>query len=194
MALVALVVAWVYSQTTLAWAPRYLIVLTGPLLLLASLGVARAGKLGLAGAAIAVYASVLLTGSYVPENKSNVERLADRLGGRVRAGDLVISTQPEQVANLNYYLPKGLRYATPMGPVPDPGVMDWRDAVDRLRAATPGARPAPADPVASARPAGAAGEPGHKGAPAGAPSGRVSSRTRPTNGRTRWRPIPSSRS
>ena len=137
MVLVALVVAWVYSQTTLAWAPRYLIVLTGPLLLLASLGVARAGKLGLAGAAIAVYASVLLTGSYVPENKSNVERLADRLGGRVRAGDLVISTQPEQVANLNYYLPKGLRYATPMGPVPDPGVMDWRDAVDRLRAATP---------------------------------------------------------
>jgi mannosyltransferase len=134
---VALVVAWVYSQTTLAWAPRYLIVLTGPLLLAAALGVARAGVLGLAGLAIAVYASVMLTGSYIPENKSNVERLADRLGSRVRAGDLVVSTQPEQVPNLKYYLPQGLRYATPMGPVKDPGVMDWRDAVDRLRAARP---------------------------------------------------------
>ncbi len=76
---VALVVAWLYSQTTLAWAPRYLIVLTGPLLLVAALGVARAGKLGLAGLAIALYASVLLAGSYVPENKSNVDRLAGRL-------------------------------------------------------------------------------------------------------------------
>jgi hypothetical protein len=134
---VALGVAWIYSQTTLAWAPRYLIVLTGPLLLVAALGVARAGKLGLAALAIALYASVLLAGSYVPENKSNVERLAGRLGDRVRPGDLVISTQPEQVANLDYYLPAGLRYATPTGPVPDPGVMDWRDAVDRLRAASP---------------------------------------------------------
>ena len=35
---------------------------------------------------------------------------------------------------LDYYLPDGLRYATLTGPVPDVGVTDWRDGVERLRA------------------------------------------------------------
>ena len=40
--------------------------------------------------------------------------------------------QPEQVPVLNYYLPDGMRYATLTGPVPDNGVTDWRDGVERL--------------------------------------------------------------
>jgi hypothetical protein len=44
----------------------------------------------------------------------------------------VFSTQPEQVPVLRFYLPPGLRYVTPLGPVPDPRVMDWRDAMTRL--------------------------------------------------------------
>jgi mannosyltransferase len=35
---------------------------------------------------------------------------------------------------LDYYLPEGLRYATLTGRVPDTGVTDWRDGVERLRA------------------------------------------------------------
>jgi hypothetical protein len=50
----------------------------------------------------------------------------------LRPGDLVLSTQPEQVPVLHRYLPSGLSYRTPLGPVRDPGQMDWRDALARL--------------------------------------------------------------
>jgi mannosyltransferase len=33
---------------------------------------------------------------------------------------------------LAHYLPDGLDYATPLGPVVDPSLMDWRDALPRL--------------------------------------------------------------
>ncbi|MET0816578.1 MAG: hypothetical protein ABWZ67_03440, partial [Solirubrobacteraceae bacterium] len=49
----------------------------------------------------------------------------------------VVSTQPEQVSVLNYYLPSGLRYATLTGRVPDVGVTDWRDGVERLEKTSP---------------------------------------------------------
>src|SRR6202040_3402877 len=53
-------------------------------------------------------------------------------------GDLIISTHPEQAPVLHYYLPDpSLRWATSMGPVRDPGIMDWRDALDRLQDARP---------------------------------------------------------
>ena len=38
---------------------------------------------------------------------------------------------------MHLYLPKGMRWANAMGPVADPRVMDWRDALDRLKAAKP---------------------------------------------------------
>jgi len=50
----------------------------------------------------------------------------------LRPGDVVVATQPEQVSALHYYLPDGLRYATLTGWVPDVGVTDWRDGVERL--------------------------------------------------------------
>ena len=49
----------------------------------------------------------------------------------------MVSTHPEQTPVLHYYLPGGLQFATPTGPVPDPGVFDWRDVVARMQAATP---------------------------------------------------------
>jgi hypothetical protein len=55
----------------------------------------------------------------------------------VGPGDLVVSTHPEQVPVLRYYLGDGFRYADPMGPVADPRVMDWRDALTRLKASRP---------------------------------------------------------
>ena len=40
---------------------------------------------------------------------------------------------------MHYYLPQdiGLRWADALGPVKDPLVFDWRDALDRLKAAEP---------------------------------------------------------
>jgi mannosyltransferase len=129
-------VAWTVAQASPSWASRYLAVLLGPLLLAAGAGLARAGKFGVAALAVAV---VLWTNySFtLHDEKSNVRAIAHGVAPYLTSGDVVLSTHPEQIPVLRYYLgTRHLRYATQLGPVPDPRVMDWRDAVDRLRAAT----------------------------------------------------------
>ena len=123
--------AWLSSQLAPAWALRYLAVALAPLLLLAALGIAGAAGAGLAG--LGVIASLWAFDSPPPE-KSNVRELAEVIAPALDPGDLVVSTQPEQIPVLDYYLPDGLRYATLWGPVSDLGVTDWRDGVQRLRA------------------------------------------------------------
>jgi 4-amino-4-deoxy-L-arabinose transferase-like glycosyltransferase len=126
----------VSTQITPAWSFRYFVVVLAPLLLALGAGLARLGIVGFA--AIAVVGLALWNGkptAHQLEHKSNVADVASALGSRLAPGSLVFSEQPEQVAVLRYYLPDGLRYATPLGAVADPGVMDWRDAMDRLRAA-----------------------------------------------------------
>ena len=124
LVLVPIVVAWTLSQVSPAWATRYLAVAVGPNLLLAGVGLSRAGRLG--QAALVVLA--LLWAFYPsPDSKSNVHWLATTIGQQMHRGDLVISTQPEQVPVLHYYLPAGMTYATPFGVQRDTGVTDWRD-------------------------------------------------------------------
>ena len=72
-----------------------------------------------------------------PGEKSNVAGISSVAATSLEPGDLVVSTQPEQVPVLVHYLPDGLRFATPLGPVADPAVMDWRDALSRLRTTQP---------------------------------------------------------
>lgn len=135
-----LLTAWLFSQFSPAWANRYLAVILGPLLLLAAVALARAGRLGV----VALILVLALWASYrASDEKSNAREVAADLAPLVQPGDLVVSTHPEQVPVLEYYLPPGLRYATPLGNVSDPGVMDWRDAVERLRAADPRTELAP---------------------------------------------------
>ena len=69
------------------------------------------------------------------DHKSNVAHVAHVLSPSLPRGTLVFSTQPEQVPELAHELPPGMRFVTPLGAVPDPGVMDWRDGMARLRAA-----------------------------------------------------------
>jgi hypothetical protein len=73
------------------------------------------------------------------ETKSNVANVAASLAPGLHAGDLVISTQPEQAPALAYYLheEEGLRWATLWGPLDDLGVTDWRDGVERMRRLAP---------------------------------------------------------
>jgi hypothetical protein len=125
-----LLVAWVASQLSPAWTLRYLAVALPPLLLLCTLGLARAGSLGLVG--LAVVAAMWVT-DRPPDDKSNVRDVAEAIGPGLRPGDTVVSTQPEQIPVLAYYLPEGLRYATLWGPVEDVGITDWRDGVERIR-------------------------------------------------------------
>ena len=132
MAGVALAAAWGVAQIEPNWANRYLSVLFGPVLLLAAAGLARLGRAGVAGLAVAAALPLLLPPG---ERKSTVDLVAARAAPALRPGDVVVSAQPEQVPVLAYYLPDGLRYRTPMGPVADPAVMDWRDVHARLAAA-----------------------------------------------------------
>jgi hypothetical protein len=122
--------AFAASQVSPAWAARYLAVALPPLLLLAAGGLAHAGRLGLVGA---VLVALIWMGDGGPTAKSNVREISAEVSPSLRPGDLVISTQPEQIPVLSYYLPPGLRYATVWGPVKDLGVTDWRDGVKHLR-------------------------------------------------------------
>jgi len=131
IALLTVVLAWISSQLSPAWANRYLAVGVAPLLLVGGAGLAYAGRLGIAGL---IVAAALGAGQTAPDDKSNVRDVAEAIGPSLRAGDVVLSTQPEQVSALRYYLPKGVKFATLTGPVEDSGVTDWRDGTERLRA------------------------------------------------------------
>ena len=131
-----LLLAWLVSEISPAWANRYFAVLLGPLILLGAVGLAHGGRL----AAVAlVLIAVFWLAYHVSTHKSNVRDVAEKAAPLLHRGDLVISTHPEQTPTLYHYLRhRDLRYATTLGPVADPRVMDWRDAVDRLRAAKVG--------------------------------------------------------
>jgi hypothetical protein len=133
LAVTPVAVAWTLSQASSEWATRYLAVALPPLLVLAGCGLARAGNLGLAGTLLLV---LLWMGASPPTAKSNAHYVAHTLDPALRSGDLVISTQPEQVPVLSYYLRSGLRYANPLGPVRDTRVVDWRNGAQRLENAT----------------------------------------------------------
>lgn len=128
---VALALAWISSQAQPAWAIRYLAVLSGPLLLAGAC--ALVGDRRRIGVTVVVAAVVLLLVGPQPE-KSNARAVAGSMAIDVRPGDLVISTQPEQVPVLHRYLPPGVRYLTPLGVPADPRLLDWRDALPQLRA------------------------------------------------------------
>ena len=136
LAIGGIALAWLASQASPAWATRYLAVFVGPLLLAGAALIARAGSFGL------VALGVLAILWFDPridalEGKSNAHTTAVEVRDRLSPGDLVVSTHPEHGPVMHVYLPAGLRWANSMGPVSDPQVMDWRDAMDRLKAARP---------------------------------------------------------
>jgi hypothetical protein len=135
---VALAVAWTASQVSPAWATRYLAVLIGPLLLLGAGGLARAGALG---AVVLALLAIFWADPRVHalESKSNAHTAAVLVRDRLEPGDLVVATHPEQGPVMRLYLPSGLRWANAMGFVADPRLLDWRDGVERLKAAKPAA-------------------------------------------------------
>jgi mannosyltransferase len=139
--LATLAIAWIVSQVSPAWTTRYLGVLLGPMLLIAALGLARAGTLGLVALAI-VLVIWAIPKSYGLENKSNASDLRKDAVPELREGDLVISMQPEQGPLLAYHLETlggtpDLQFASPLGAVENDRVMDWTDGHERMEEATP---------------------------------------------------------
>jgi hypothetical protein len=137
LAVVTVVVPWVISQVEVTWASRYLAIALSPLLLLLALGLSRAGGLGIACMCVL---AIWWLPHHPPASRSNAHYVAHVLAGALTHNDVVLVTQPEQVPVLAHYLPHdlGLRYVTPLGPVPDVNITDWRDGVARMHA-RPGA-------------------------------------------------------
>jgi mannosyltransferase len=138
MGLTALALAFLASQVSPAWSNRYFAVFMGPLLLLGAAGLARGGRLGL------VVLVILVAFWFNPrtgaiEHKSDAHTVAVLTRDRLEDGDMVLAVHPEQGPVMHYYLPQNvrLRWANIMGPVKDPMVFDWRDALGRLKAAKP---------------------------------------------------------
>jgi mannosyltransferase len=133
---VGLALAWLSSQASPAWALRYFAVIVAPLLLIGAGGLARAGTLGIVVLAIL---AILWADprTRVLNAKSNAHTAAVLVSDRLERGDLVVAIHPEQGPLMHVYLPPGLRWANAMGPVADPQVMDWRDGLERLKAAKP---------------------------------------------------------
>jgi len=132
----AVLAAFLASQLSPAFANRYFSAFVGPLVLLAAVGLSNAGRLG-------IVCLVLVAGFWFDprtaqiESKSNARSVSQSIATYVTAGDLVVSTHPEQLPLMAYYLPDGVRYADSLGPVDDPRMFDWTDALDRLKAARP---------------------------------------------------------
>lgn len=124
--------AWLISNLSHVWVPRYFAIFLGPLLILTGYAFSRAGVIGLAGL---VFLGTFWFYPHEPKEtyKSNVKLVVQDASQKMRPGDLVLSTHPEQVPLIWHYMPPGMRYATELGYVPDPKVMDWRDGLDRLR-------------------------------------------------------------
>ncbi len=151
-----LAVAWLVSQVSPAWTTRYLGVLLGPMLLLAALGLARAGALGLVALAI-ILAIWAVPRTFGLENKSNASDLRRAAVPELRQGDLVLSMQPEQGPLLAYHLEglggaPDLRYGSQLGEADNKRVMDWTNGYDRMKAATPSKN---LDPLLASLPRGA---------------------------------------
>jgi hypothetical protein len=124
--------AFLASQLSPAWASRYLAVALGPLILFAAAVLCNSGRLGLWALAIfiaicAIPQSVHLT------DPSDEKAVAMNVKAWMQPGDLVVVTHPERVPIMRYYLGPEYRYADLFGPVADTGVMDWRDALDRVK-------------------------------------------------------------
>lgn len=114
------------------WAYRYLAVVAAPVMLLVGVGLARAGRTGVAALAVAAFLAGPVAVRGPAYQKSNVEAVASEVSARLRPGDLVVLPDFQMVPLAAHYLPSGLRYSTTSGLVPDRNIVDWRHVIDRL--------------------------------------------------------------
>ena len=132
-----LAVAWLVSQVSPAWTTRYLGVLLGPMLLVAALGLARAGALDLVALAI-----IFGIWAIPKSHREQVERLRPAQGrcrscrratwccrcspSRGRCSRTTSRTSAERLICAGHAL----------GAVENDRVMDWTDGYDRMQDAT----------------------------------------------------------
>lgn len=137
LTLLTFVLAWVASQITPAWVPRYFAPVVGSILLMVAFGLARARILGILALLFAC-TTIAHTQLYAPNNKSNMREIAGEMSAQLKPGDVVVVGQPEQTPLAYYYFPSGLKYAnTAFGVLKDPSFVNWQNAMTRYKAANP---------------------------------------------------------
>lgn len=136
--LTTLVLAWLLSQVSPAWARRYVAIAVGPALLLAGAGLVRAGRVGLLALVVtlAIWWTPQTDTIGAKSNAFEVTRIL-KLDNQARPGDAVLVLHPEYTPTVRYYLGPGFQWFDALGPVPDPQVFDWREALSRLETAGP---------------------------------------------------------
>lgn len=139
IAVATLGVAWLSSQITPAYVSRYFAPVLPAILLIAALGCARAGAVGIAVVVAAIVFLVPRPSLFAYPVKSDMRDVAGEMAPLLHKGDLVVVAQPEQTPLAWYYLPPRLRYASSIGRVSDPSYMNWVDALARLQRADPAA-------------------------------------------------------
>jgi mannosyltransferase len=128
-----LLCAWIGSQVTPAWVVRYFAPVVPALVLLLSIGVARAGIIGAIVMVFCIW-FMFRPSTFEPQYKSDMQDVAAEMAPMMHQGDLVIVGQPESMPLAYYYLPGGLRWANTIGPVKDPTYVNWVDALKRYKA------------------------------------------------------------
>ena len=127
-----MLLAFASSQLTPAWASRYLTVSLAPLILFAAATLPNAGKVGMW--ALAIFLAINLIPQPIHLDRPSFERdVMEVTGPYTSPGDLVIVTHPERVPLIRHYLGPNYRYADLFGPVRDPQVMNWVDALKRVK-------------------------------------------------------------
>lgn len=139
---VTVVLGWSASEVVHSWAPRYLGVAVVPgLVVMAGLFTAEAVRRRLLPIAVVAMVVTALPVLFDPPaaamSKSNVAAVDAAVRPALSPGDLVITTALSELPLIAYYLPPGLRYATPIGLVSDPRIVNWDDLPARLQAADP---------------------------------------------------------
>jgi hypothetical protein len=131
--------AWANARINSGWSSRYFIAVLGPTILVAAVALARAGRVGTIALVVVAVVGMHPSTDFFDRAKvgqlSNFKTVSKRVEPRLQANDLVLVLEPGQVTTLRHYLGPEYRYATTMGPVVDPGVIDWRDVMDRLERA-----------------------------------------------------------
>ena len=143
LAFVTTVLGFVGALLEPSWTERYLAIIVAPYLVAAAgmLSFDRRGRrfLWVACGGLTAWAlvGILLPNPNSRYAKDNMAAVAAAATPHLQVGDVVVVTQTEQVPVASHYLPVGLRYLTPTGPVPDPSVVDWRNIVHRLQVSVP---------------------------------------------------------
>ncbi len=138
--LTTIAVAWLAGQIVNSWNPRYLGIAVVPALVALAGGLAAARR----GFAALVLSVCTVTATAVPllvdrqltvtTAKSNVAEMLQRLHPLLHPGALVISTEVTNMPVIALDLGPGYRYASPLGLLRDPLVVNWTDLPTRLQA------------------------------------------------------------